>query len=77
MFNLAYLCSLACGVEDGETLLGSGSQNQGDPIGTISTWSGLISARYINNKLEEGRPVSSKSVYPRNSVLDSKFGHKV
>ena len=33
--------------------------------------------RYINNELEEGRPVSSKSVYPRNSVLDSEFGHKV
>ena len=33
--------------------------------------------RYINNELEEGRPVSSKSVYPRNSVLDSKFGQSV
>ena len=45
-------------------------------------WRGVLrrlKSRYINNELEEGRPVISKSVYPRNSVwianLDTEHKH--
>ena len=42
-------------------------------------WTYPLKPRYINNELEEGRPVSSKSVYPRNSVwianLDTERKH--